>query len=69
MDNKCHDRFANNNIMTKQKINWKIVCTGLVCLTGLEIYALSKGINGVVLSTVIAIIALAIGITLPSPIK
>ena len=49
------------------KVDWKIICTGILCLTGLEIFALSKGINGVLLTTVVSIIALAIGITIPSP--
>lgn len=51
----------------KQKVDWKIVCTGLACLTGLEVYAISQGINGTMLVTVVAIIAGAIGWTLPTP--
>jgi len=53
--------------MTKKKgkVDWRIVCTGLVCLVGLEIYALSQGINGTMLSAVIAIIAGTIGWTAP----
>ena len=49
----------------KKGIDWKVICTGLVCLTGLECFALTKGIDGKLLSTVIAIISLAIGITIP----
>jgi len=55
--------------MAKNKIDWRIVVTGLVCITALEIYALSQGINGVVLTAVIAVIAAAVGITIPNPIK
>ena len=57
--------------MTKKKpqIDWKIVCIGLVCLTALELYALSMGINGTLLKLVMTIIALTIGITIPNPIK
>ena len=54
--------------MTKQKqnkIDWRIVVTGIACITILELYALSKGINGVLLTTVIALIAAVIGVTLP----
>ena len=47
---------------TKKKVDWKIVCTGLVCITGLEAYALSLGFNGTVLKTVLVAIAGAIGI-------
>lgn len=49
----------------KQKIDWKIVCMGLICITVLEIYAISKGINGILLTGVIAIIAGVTGFTQP----
>ena len=55
--------------MDKKKVDWRIVCVALLCLTGLEIYALSQGINGTLLSIVIAIIAGTAGFILPSPIK
>lgn len=44
-----------------------VIITGLICITVLEMFALSKGINGVLLTTVIAIIAAAVGVTLPTP--
>ena len=44
-----------------------VICTGIVCITVIECYALSKGINGIVLTGVIGIIAGAIGITIPTP--
>jgi len=52
---------------TKQKIDWRIVCTGLVCITGLEIFALSQGINGTLLKMVLIAIALVVGVTFPTP--
>ena len=55
--------------MSKAKIDWRIVIAGITALTIIEVYALSQGIDGVVLSSVIGIIALTIGITLPNPIK
>jgi len=53
--------------MTKKKkeIDWRIICVGLLCLTGIEICALSNGINGILLSSILSIISLAIGITIP----
>ena len=48
-----------------KEINWKIVITGLICLTVLEIVALLNGINGTLFTIVIAVIAGAIGITVP----
>ena len=48
-----------------KKIDWRIMCTGLVCITGLEVYALSQGINGTILTIVVAIIAGVMGLTLP----
>lgn len=53
----------------KQTIDWRIIAIGLICITALEITAILNGINGVLLTTVIAIIALAIGVNIPSPIK
>jgi hypothetical protein len=50
--------------MTK-KIDWKIIATGLLCLTTIEIYALSQGIDGKLLATIVGIIGLTIGITMP----
>ena len=55
--------------MDKKKVDWRIVCVALVCLTGLEVYALSQGINGTMLSIVIAIIAGIAGFVIPSPIQ
>lgn len=49
----------------KPKIDWKIVCTGLICLTLLEIFALSRGMNGTGLKIVLIVMAGAIGITIP----
>ncbi len=49
-----------------KKIDWKIVCTGLVCLTLLELYALSQGINGTLLRIILVVISGVIGFTIPS---
>ena len=53
----------------KKQIDWRIVCTGIIALAGLEAYALSQGINGTIFSLVIAIIGLAIGVTIENPFK
>jgi len=47
-------------------IDIKIIMTGIICITALEAFALYLGFNGVLLTTVIAIIAGAIGFTIPS---
>ena len=44
-----------------------VIITGLLCITALEMFAIYNGINGVVLTTVIAIIAAAIGVAIPTP--
>lgn len=44
-----------------------IIITGIICLTLLEAWALYNGINGVYLTIVVAIIAGAIGVTIPVP--
>ncbi len=58
-------------MMTKKikQTDWRIVATGLICITALEIVALLKGINGMVLTTVIGIIALAIGVIITNPLN
>lgn len=53
----------------KEKIDWKIICTGLVCLTAAEIYALHLGYNGTLLKLFICVIAVAIGVLIPNPLK
>ena len=54
---------------TKKKIPIAVICTGLICITGLEVYALSKGINGLALTAVIGIIAGVIGWQIPTTAK
>ena len=51
----------------KQEIDWRIVCTGLICLTALEVFAITQGFNGTILKIVLVAIAAAIGITIPTP--
>ena len=53
----------------QKKIDKGIVMMGLGCITLLEIVALLMGYNGTLLKAALIIIALAIGITIPSPIK
>lgn len=44
-----------------------IIITGMICLTALEAWALYLGIDGTLLAIVIAIIAGAIGVVIPTP--
>ena len=46
-------------------IDNKTIAIGIICITILEATALIIGIDGVLLTTVIGIIALAIGIQIP----
>jgi len=50
--------------MTK-KIKSSVIITGLICLTLLEALALYSGIDGVLLTIVVAVIAATIGSTIP----
>ena len=52
-------------MMKENKIDWRIVVVGMLCLTALEMVALFMGVNGVLLTIVLALIAGAIGLTLP----
>ena len=47
-------------------MKWVII-TGILCLTALEICALFNGINGTLFTVVVAVIAAAIGVTVPTP--
>jgi len=49
----------------KEKIDWRIICVGLVCLTAAELYALHLGYNGTLLKAFIVVVALTIGVTIP----
>lgn len=55
--------------MKKSKIDFRIVLAGIAAITIMETVALCNGIDGKVLTASVAIIALAIGITIPNPIK
>jgi len=68
MSKICNEIKTKGGIsMKKQKIDWRIICTGLVCITGLEIFAILQGINGTLLKMVLVAIAMAIGVTIPTP--
>ena len=51
----------------KVSIDWKIIATGIICLTLIEIFAMSHGINGALRTTIVGAILLTIGITIPKP--
>ena len=53
----------------KKRIDWRIVAFGIVGLTAIEICALFNGIDGKLLATIVGIIALAVGVVIPNPIK
>ena len=44
-----------------------IIITGLICITFLEAIALAKGINGILLTAVIGVIAAMVGVAVPTP--
>ena len=52
-----------------QKISQGVIVTGILCLTALEMVALAMGINGVLFTTIVGIIALTIGVGIPNPLK
>lgn len=51
--------------MAKHKVDKLIVMTGILSITALELAAMFNGFNGMLLTTVIGLIALAIGVQLP----
>ena len=55
---------------TKQKkLDWRIAAIAIVALAVIEVYALSKGIDGTLMTIVVAAIAGIGGYLLPSPLK
>ena len=44
------------------KVDWRVVCVGMICLTAAEIVALMNNINGTIFTIYAAIIAGAIGV-------
>jgi len=49
----------------KQEVDYRIIITVIICITGLEIYALSQGINGILLTSVIGVLAMIVGVAIP----
>ncbi len=44
-----------------------VLITGLICITVLELFALYKGVNGVLLTTVIGLIVGVLGLKAKTP--
>ena len=55
--------------MKKQKVSQGVIITGILSLVALEMVAMMMGINGKLFSLVVGIIALAIGVGIPNPLK
>ena len=51
----------------KQKIPQGVIITGILSVTAIELYALSLGFDGLMLTIVVGMIATAIGVVLPQP--
>ena len=51
--------------MMENKIDWKVSCVAIVCLTILQICAMYYGINGTMRTIIFSLIALIVGIQMP----
>lgn len=51
--------------MKKEKIEWRVACVAILCLSVLEIAAMNYGINGTMRTIIFSMIALIVGIQLP----
>ncbi len=49
----------------KKLIDWRISCVAILCLTGIELMAITNGINGTMRSIIFMLIALIVGVQLP----
>ena len=54
---------------TKQPMSQGVLVAGILCLTAIELFAIATGHNGTMRMVIIAVIAAAIGVTIPNPIK
>ena len=57
--------MLNIEVNNVKEIKKSIVITAMLCIAGLEVFALSKGINGVLLTGVIAVLAALGGVAVP----
>ena len=48
-----------------KKIDWRVLCVGLVCITIAECFALSQGINGTLFTIYAVIVGGVMGIAVP----
>ena len=55
--------------MTEKNIHKSVVITAIVCLSGMEVAALFRGINGTQFTVIAAFVAALAGYTMPRPIK
>jgi hypothetical protein len=53
--------------MKRPKVKTSVIICGLAAITIIECVALFNGIDGIVLTSVIAMISLTIGIVIPNP--
>ena len=56
-------------MMTQQKVSQGVVITGLLCITALLMFALALGYNGTLLALGVGVLAAAIGVALPNPLR
>jgi len=53
----------------KQKIDWRVSIVAIICLSILELAAMSYGINGTMRTIIFSLIALIVGVTIPNPLN
>ncbi len=53
----------------KQQVSQGVVVTGLLCITGLLMFALALGYNGTLLALGVGVLAAAIGVAIPNPFR
>lgn len=54
-------------VQVKQVADTRVMMLGILCITVLELYALSQGMNGTLFALVVGLIAASIGVVLPQP--
>lgn len=56
-------------MITKKKIDWRILAIAILCLTAIEIAAMFRGINGTLRTFIVSAICLMAGLSMPKIIK
>ena len=67
MEKRINPKLKKKGLILKQmsKIDWRIIICIIISITIIEIYALSQGINGTILTITIGVLGTIGGVAIP----